>query len=523
MNSRTVCILTSGQGTRMGPYANYVNKALLPLKGKAILSHIIGKFPTDTRFVIALGFLGDQVRNYVQTAHPKLNTQFVTVDKFSGPGSGPGYSLLCCREALQQPFYFVSCDTLWDNELDFSLESDWLGVAKVDPDESASYCNLKIQNGKVQGILDKTKASGADYQAFVGLCHIQSYQEFWSALADGFLIKGEHQVSSGIQALVRKGEAGAQEVAWQDVGTFEKYRALVTKHETYDFSKTSEFFYQLDGKVIKFFENAAITEKRVKRASLNPGVFPRISDHHGQFFGYSYVPGLTLYENNRPEIFRRFLAWAQENLWLVPQQSSKEQMAVLCKAFYREKTEQRLLEYYKKFQLTDGPSVVNGTSLPSTKELLDSISWERLYDGIPSFFHGDLQFDNILHDAETGKFMLLDWRQDFGGCVEFGDRYYDLAKLYGGIILNYDYIKKNLLKYEERDGEVFFDFAQRFRTAEYIEVHENFIRSHGYDLGKVRILVGLIYLNMAPLHHYPFDKMLYSLGRWFLNRELNSK
>ena len=35
------------------------------------------------------------------------------------------------------------------------------------------------------------------------------------------------------------------------------------------------------------------------------------------------------------------------------------------------------------------------------------------------------------------KFILIDWREDFGENVEYGDLYYDIAKLYGGMILNY--------------------------------------------------------------------------------------
>ena len=65
-----------------------------------------------------------------------------------------------------------------------------------------------------------------------------------------------------------------------------------------------------------------------------------------------------------------------------------------------------------------------------------------LYEGIPSFIHGDLQFDNIIYNKKLNKFILIDWRQDFAGQIEFGDLYYDIAKLYGGILLNYDYIKK---------------------------------------------------------------------------------
>ena len=134
--------------------------------------------------------------------------------------------------------------------------------------------------------------------------------------------------------------------------------------------------------------------------------------------------------------------------------------------------------------------------------------------------HGDLQFDNILYDASTNSFKLLDWRQDFGGHVEFGDLYYDLAKLYGGIILNYDYIKLNLLSYVENEQGIFFDFAQRFQTEHYVKILSGYIQEKGYDLARIRLLVALIYLNMSPLHQYPFDKMLYSLGREMLQKEL---
>jgi hypothetical protein len=35
----------------------------------------------------------------------------------------------------------------------------------------------------------------------------------------------------------------------------------------------------------------------------------------------------------------------------------------------------------------------------------------------------------------------------------------------------------------------------------------------GYDWDKVRTLVPLIYLNMAPLHEAPFDKFLIALAQ----------
>ena len=66
-----VCILTAGKGTRMGAYSKIINKSLLPIKNKAMISHIIELFPINYEFVIGLGHLGHQVKNYLRAAHPK--------------------------------------------------------------------------------------------------------------------------------------------------------------------------------------------------------------------------------------------------------------------------------------------------------------------------------------------------------------------------------------------------------------------------------------------------------------------
>ena len=150
--------------------------------------------------------------------------------------------------------------------------------------------------------------------------------------------------------------------------------------------------------------------------------------------------------------------------------------------------------------------------------MLEQIPWEKLYDGIPSFIHGDLQFDNILINKDSKDFMLIDWRQDFANESQFGDVYYDISKLYGGIILNYDLIKKGLFKISQDESEVIFDFAQKNMTSKYLEIFEKYIQSKNLELNRVLLLVGLIYVNMAPLHHEPFNFLLIALGTQFLNK-----
>ena len=112
-----VCILTAGKGSRMGKMGLKLNKALLPIKSKAIISHIISKFPSETKFVIALGYLGYQVKNYLEIAHSDLDIDYVEVKNFDKIGSGPGKSLLSCKKKLQTDFFFISCDTLWNGKI----------------------------------------------------------------------------------------------------------------------------------------------------------------------------------------------------------------------------------------------------------------------------------------------------------------------------------------------------------------------------------------------------------------------
>ncbi|MCX7121860.1 MAG: polysaccharide deacetylase family protein [Gammaproteobacteria bacterium] len=301
---------------------------------------------------------------------------------------------------------------------------------------------------------------------------------------------------------------------------WDEVKSLASRYQDFDFSKQDEALYFVNKKVIKFFSEAKNAEQRVQKTKLNPIAFPSVTDYTGQFYAYEFQAGNTLYQENNPCIFQMLLRWLDEKLW-VKKTVDPVVMKTACMKFYKEKTLKRLEQYHKKYPGEEQESQINGVIIPEVNDLLAQIPWDILTKGIPCFMHGDLHFDHAIYNSENKSFKLIDWRQDFGGHVEFGDVYYDLAKMYGGIILNYDYIKLNLFDYTEDENGIFFDFAQRFQASNYLKILTQYIKSKGYDLNKVRILVSLIYLNMSPLHHYPFDKMLYALGREMLYQELS--
>ena len=518
-NNPLVCILTSGKGSRMGPLGKKLNKSLHPLGDKAIISHIIEKFPKSSKYVISLGFHGSQVKKYLELAHPDRSFKFVFIKNYYGKGSGPGQSLLECKNFLNKPFFYVACDTLWEQEIDFSLKNNWVGVSKVKSSETINYCNLKIENNLISDIKDKIKVSSKNHKAFIGLCFIENHKLFWKALKEKKITDGERQISNGLQGLIDFDTLKAIELNWDDVGTLEKYKKTQKKFSEYDFSKTDESLYILNNKVIKFFSDPKVSKNRVKKSKLNKKVFPKITDSDENFYAYDYVKGKNLYQHHSKKIFRNYLEWLKENLWLKKNIPEKK-FSKSCKDFYQKKTIDRLKKFKEKYPNYKEKGTINGKKIPPIQVILDKLPWSELFIGYPVFMHGDLHFDNTIFDRKSKKFTLIDWRDEFSGHINLGDIYYDFAKLYGGLILNYDLIKENKFIYKESSKGVIFSYESR-DFSKYVKIFEDFILSENFNLKKIRILVGLIYLNMSPLHTKPFDKLLFNLSREFLSREIN--
>ncbi len=508
-----VCLLAAGNGTRMGHYSEVINKALLPIHKKAIISHIIEKFPPQTEFVIALGYKREQVIDYLAIAHPDLIFTFVHVANYDGPGSGPGLSAYDCKNALNSAFYLVCCDTLWQEDVSiFPQSQNWMAVATSKKEDSINYCNVDVANGKVIELHDKKAMDSETILSFTGLLFIKDFEIFWKDLEDAQLIKNEKQISGGLLSMIQERKLEAHIITWTDVGTKQKYIHELKKFENFDFSKATEFIYIFGDNVIKFFQNPEIAELRVKKAQINSGVFPTIKQHRNNFYSYNYQAGETLYKHVGSDIFQSLLNWLDHDVWKRKNISPIE-MQNKCEIFYREKTLARLALFEERYGDNDKIRSINNEIVPTARVLLQNLNWTELYQGEAFFIHGDLQPDNIIYDIAKKKFTLIDWRQEFAGQIDFGDIYYDLAKLSGGINLNYGQIKMNNFTYSESENSCQFLFPTHQNALEANAQLEKYIFERGYSPAKVRLLVGLIYLNMSPLHHWPFDKMLHAMGR----------
>jgi len=217
MTNYKVLIPAAGIGSRMAGFSKTFNKVLLPIQGKPTICHIIEKFPEDVEIVIATGYKKETIIDYLSTAYPNRKITFVDVGKFEGPGSGPGYSLLQCKDHLNCPFIQFAGDTLVRENIP-EPDQNWFGVIEVKDTER--FCSAKVEGGKITRLDDKVKGNK---HAFIGLAGVKDHETFWKALEnDKTLISGEIQVSNGFRSLINPGMI-PKTFSWFDTGTPASY------------------------------------------------------------------------------------------------------------------------------------------------------------------------------------------------------------------------------------------------------------------------------------------------------------
>ena len=518
-----VVIPTAGTGSRLGKFTKHVNKSLISISNRPILSHLIEQFPKTCEFVIALGYKGKLVKEFLELAYPDRIFYFVNIDLFEGNGSGLGHSLLSCKKYLQQPFIFTSCDTLVKGPIP-SPEYNWMGFSKVK--DLSSYRTLKIREQNVVKIHEKGKVKTKDERAYIGLAGIKDYNNFWAAMNEGnkkLIAQGE---AYGFKKILSQKLIKSHEFSWFDTG---KPETLALTRKMYKenngpniLEKENEAIWFVNKRVIKFSTDSKFIKNRFQRSKKLKNFVPKILDLKKNMYCYKKVKGEVFSNSISLPLFNDFLTlcekfWKKEKLNLRDKKNFKNK----CHQFYYHKTLERVKQFYKSCNKKDMSERINGCVMQSLSNLLNRVNWKDLANGYPGRFHGDFHFENILWMSSQKRFLFLDWRQDFGGSLEVGDIYYDLAKLLHGMIVSHELIQKNSFFVKWNKDQILYKLKRKQTLIEVENIFNNWCIQKGYSLTKVRILTALIFLNIAALHHYPYSLLLYALGKDMLKKELD--
>lgn len=505
-----VLILSAGLGSRLKYHTKSKNKALVSINNKAIISHIIDKFPESYEIIIAVGYQKESLIEYCKLAHPNRNFKFVDVDKWEDSKVGPGYTALKCKQYLQRPFYITTADCLIDNEIP-KLDGNWLGVYPTGYPEK--YSTIKVdEHSNVIEFTNKS-ANGFDH-AFIGLAAIWDYSIFWNQLESN---SKDTELISAWYVPKSYPTLKSKEIKWFDTGNLDDIESAKEHFNDNPLSlhkEIDEVTYRIGNKFLKFNPDKNITKNRTLRGNSIKNLIPSNFNGTDYFISYDWEDGITLYEYNSVNIYNKFLNYFETIIKNSKTSSNRE----LIKSFYVDKTKTRIDLFIKKYgnDYYEKSFEINGKIYPSLKSILEKINFNfedhLLYDA----FHGDLQFDNIIYNSNLEKFTYIDWRESFSGNTSGGDLYYDLSKLYGGCILPYNILKQDESIYlTEGMFAIKYSYDTTSQLNEFIKIYENWLIQNKYDLNKIRLITGLIYLNMSPLHSNKFNKML-----WFISIEM---
>lgn len=513
-------IPAAGTGSRLGDHCRHLNKSLVSVGHRPTLSHILDKVPESVPVVIALGFKGELVRDFIALAYPSRDISFVDVMPFEGDGSGLGTTMNACRKELQCPFIFCSCDTLVEEPFP-DPTTNWMGYAEVR--DNREYRTIETADGKVISLLEK-RVESATNRAYIGLAGVFHFKEFWRAFDEqaneDAAVRGE---SAGLAGLIRMGIT-AHVFSWYDTGSVSGLEIARQKFQVENgpsiLPKADEDIWFIGDNVIKFSANKKFIADRVARCQSLEGYVPPVWASRANMYAYKKVEGKVLSRCVSLPVFDRFL---REMVAFWTPREMDEGAAVAfretCLEFYKKKSFERVAQYLRKTGTLDTEICINDEMTPGAVALLQRLDWSWLCSGFAARFHGDLHFENVLLNT-NGGFTLLDWRQSFGEEKEFGDLYYDLGKIRHGLIVSHELISKDLYSVGATPERVSIEIHRHQSLVECEQHFDQFVEAQGWDKKKVHVMTALIYLNIAALHHEPYGTFLYYMGRLFLSRAL---
>lgn len=503
-------ILAAGRGTRVGRVGEKLHKALLPLNGRAIISHLFDLAPPDARIVIVVGDRSDQIRDYVALAHPGMRVEFV-LDR---DPRGPGASLLTARGVVgDDDLVFTSCDTLWTRDDDmWKQDRSWVGVAPVPAGtQPERWCRFDVDDDRVVAVLDKVPGGNAASPAYVGLARISAADlpVFWEGVIGGSQVENELQVSGGFDAILKFSDwvsppsplLGTRRIHWTDVGDEAGYRRAVAEFTGYDWTKLHQATWVLPdtGRVVKYHADPDVIGHRFQRGIKIGEAVPQLTGRRGLMLGYHYVHGVTAYQamaqGSGHIVTQSLLEWFDRNFWSRRTYGYNKVDAMRAALrFYQRKT-------YDRVQMLREPLRAQA------EDAVSKVNYLALANGIvPGAWHGDLNFGNIIVSSDS--FYGIDWREDFAGETSYGDLRYDVAKLLAGTVVHWDNARRG-------------DFRPWSSGPMYAHEIRNWIQDHAAGHAKhIEIIGALSLLNSAPLHAEPLDEILVARGAAWLEEVL---
>ena len=185
-------IPVAGKGKRLRPLTYTQPKPLIPVAGKPIISFIAEQLIDlgVEDFVFIIGYLGDKIREYIESTYPGLNTVFVTQEDRMGSAHAIWLARDHYVDADELIIFFG--DAIIDADLTAFKDSptSCLGVKIVDDPRKFGVVETDVE-GNIRGLIEKPTIPKSNL-AMVGCYKIREVEQFVDACAYNL----EHRIKS---------------------------------------------------------------------------------------------------------------------------------------------------------------------------------------------------------------------------------------------------------------------------------------------------------------------------------------
>jgi len=111
-------ILAAGVGSRIRPLTDNCPKSLLKVGGHTILEMMLSHIQECgiNEIIFVVGYLQEQIKDYVKTKFPNLSTSFVSNDRYAETNTG--FSLMLAKDLIKESaFIKFDADVMFDKEI----------------------------------------------------------------------------------------------------------------------------------------------------------------------------------------------------------------------------------------------------------------------------------------------------------------------------------------------------------------------------------------------------------------------